>query len=491
MRLSRISLILLLLSSIFIYVGAKSCLWNKDDDKNITSGNSGTTTTETVSIPNQPIGITSGTTGVSYNYSTGGAASNLGHMLIEYQFDWGDGTYSNWSSSTTTSNSWASANTYIVKAQARCITDTSVVSRWSSGLSVSISLSWSPITTTNVLSSGIVSVWTGTEMIVWDRWDGPTNVDDGGRYYPITDIWLTITTTNAPLSRTSSMAIWTGQEMIVWGGQDGGVCLNTGAKYNPISNTWTAITTTNAPVSRTYHTAVWTGQEMIIWGGDNGIQSFNTGAKYNPVIDTWNPITTTNAPISRDAHTAVWTGTEMIIWGGAGDHGWLNTGAKYYPITDTWIAITTVGAPTGRSDHTAVWTGQEMLVWGGEGTSGWLNDGAKYNPAIDTWTPISTINAPVLRSSGYATPGLPGWVSVWTATELIIWGGFVPESRYSQVLNTGAKYNPITDTWTPITTSGALSARGDPCAVWTGTEVIIWGGYDGTNYLQDGAKYKP
>mgnify|MGYP001611668976 CR=1 FL=1 len=346
---------------------------------------------------------------------------------------------------------------------------------------------WTAITTTNAPSSGIVDVWTGTEMIVWDIWDGVIAVDDGGRYYPITDTWVPITTTNAPSWRTKTTDVWTGQEMIIWGGQKapGGGCVNTGAKYNPFLDSWTAITLTNAPISRDWHSAVWTGQEMIIWGGGDG-GSFNTGAKYYPITDTWITISTTNAPISRGKHSAIWTGQEMIIWGGG-----YNTGAKYYPITDTWVAITTTGAPSARWEQTAVWTGTEMLIWGGEGSSGWLNDGAKYNPTTDTWTPVSMINAPVPRSSGYATPGLPGWASVWTGTELLIWGGFVPGSNYTQVLNTGSRYNPATDTWTPITTNGALSGRGDPCAVWTGQEVIIWGGYNGTDYLQDGARYKP
>ncbi|MFH1232141.1 MAG: hypothetical protein V1709_11675 [Planctomycetota bacterium] len=96
--------------------------------------------TETVSTPPQPSGATSGNTGTSYSYYTGGASSNLSGHSLEYRFDWGDGTgYSNWSPSTTVSKSWSSAGTYVVRARARCATHTSVVSGWSSGLSVTIS----------------------------------------------------------------------------------------------------------------------------------------------------------------------------------------------------------------------------------------------------------------------------------------------------------------------------------------------------------------
>jgi len=92
---------------------------------------------ETVSTPSTPTGAGSGSTGTSYSYSTGGASSNLGHTL-QYRFDWSDGTYSSWVSSTTASKSWASAGSYSVKAQARCATHNAVVSAWSSGLPVTI-----------------------------------------------------------------------------------------------------------------------------------------------------------------------------------------------------------------------------------------------------------------------------------------------------------------------------------------------------------------
>jgi len=91
---------------------------------------------ETVSTPNKPSGATEGSPYTSYSYSTGGASSNLGHSL-QYRFDWGDGTTSSWGSATQ-SKSWSLSGTYTVKAQAWCSTHTSVVSNWSSGLTVYI-----------------------------------------------------------------------------------------------------------------------------------------------------------------------------------------------------------------------------------------------------------------------------------------------------------------------------------------------------------------
>ena len=82
---------------------------------------------------------------------------------------------------------------------------------------------------------------------------------------------------------------------------------------------------------------------------------------------------------------------------------------------DTWTA--TSGPPDGRVGHTAVWTGTEMIVWGGFRsvtlfTS--FNTGGRYDPSMDNWTTTSTTNAPAGRS---------GHTAVWTGSEMIVWGG--------------------------------------------------------------------
>lgn len=99
------------------------------------------TPSETVSSPAILSGTSSGTTGTSYTYTTGGSVSNLGHP-VQYQFDWeGDGTeLSSWGSATQ-SKTWSAAGTYYVRTRTRCATDTTVISGWSSSLSVSISAS--------------------------------------------------------------------------------------------------------------------------------------------------------------------------------------------------------------------------------------------------------------------------------------------------------------------------------------------------------------
>jgi hypothetical protein len=153
---------------------------------------------------------------------------------------------------------------------------------------------------------------------------------------------------------------------------------------------------------------------------------------------------------------------------------------------DTWTATSTTNAPSARPGHTAVWTGSEMIVWGGynlrqiggatqiDGST--LNTGGRYNPSTDSWTATSTTNAPDARGSHTAA---------WTGSEMIVWGGFGGTN-----LNTGGRYNPSTDSWIATSTTNAPAGRQEHTAVWTGSEMAVWGGYDGT-YLNTGGRYNP
>ena len=294
------------------------------------------------------------------------------------------------------------------------------------------------------------------------------------------DAWGATSTTNAPDARVGHTAVWTGSEMIVWGGYGTqNFFLNTGGKYNPTTDTWTSTDFINAPAPRDYHTAVWSGNEMIVWGGQNTTGYLNSGGRYNPGTDSWAATSTTNAPEARETHTAVWTGTEMIVWGGSGAN-FLSTGGRYNPNTDSWTATSTTNAPIGRANHTAVWTGTEMIVWGGyywDGNYHYFQSGGRYNPSTDDWVATSTTDAPTSRSIHTA---------VWTGSEMIVWGGYDGSSYW----NTGGRYNPSTNNWAATGTTNAPEARDLHTAVWTGSEMIVWGGV-GVHNLRTGGRYDP
>jgi hypothetical protein len=96
----------------------------------------------------------------------------------------------------------------------------------------------------------------------------------------------------------------------------------------------------------------------------------------------------------------------------------------------------------------------------------------------DTWTPTSVINAPAGRIRHAA---------VWTGSEMIIWGG----SDGISFFNTGGRYNPSTDSWTATSTTNAPSGREFHTAVWTGSEMVVWGGYNLSSFFNTGGRYNP
>jgi hypothetical protein len=90
-----------------------------------------------------------------------------------------------------------------------------------------------------------------------------------------------------------------------------------------------------------------------------------------------------------------------------------------------------------------------MIIWGGYNGTNYLNDGARFSPASNSWI---------------------GWIA----------GSAI-----------GARYNPASDSWTPVTTSGAPAGRYLHTAVWTGSEMIVWGGANGSGYYNDTFIYRP
>jgi N-acetylneuraminic acid mutarotase len=334
---------------------------------------------------------------------------------------------------------------------------------------------------------GHTSVWTGSEMIVWG--DAGTT---GGRYDPVTDSWApTSTGPGAPSARSSHTAVWTGSRMIVWGGfvPGGNASRRTGGIYDPTTDTWLAMRISEAtPRARARHTAVWTGSRMIVWGGETDLTTsvvFRDGGSYDPVTDTWTTLSLVNAPSARTLHTAVWTGSRMIVWGGYDGLSSFQSGGRYDPATNTWQKTKLEGAPPARFDHTAVWSGTRMIVWGGWNVAGSvLATGGRYDPAANSWTPTSL------------GPGVPEArvdpTSVWTGDEMIIWGGSDCCSN-TEVLGTGGRYDPATDTWVP-TSVGPFTptARTNQASVWTGAEMIVWGGdQDFLQEVNTGGRYDP
>jgi N-acetylneuraminic acid mutarotase len=329
----------------------------------------------------------------------------------------------------------------------------------------------------NATSPG-ATFWTGTHIISWGDIVSGVTTNTGEIFDPGSNSWSSISTVNAPEPRTLFASAFSGTKLIVWGGteEETDFIYNNGGIYNIATNTWSAMSQVNAPTARFNALSVWTGSKLIVFGGQQDYTSTtnNDGGVYDLATDTWTDMSTVNAPTTRRYASAVWTGDEMIVWGGAefpqcsscNYPTALNTGARYNPTTNTWTPISTNGAPSGRAGHVAVWTGSRMIIWGGGDF--WLsiyqNDGALYDPQTDTWTPMSQEGALSARKlAGY----------VWTGESLIIFGG---EDWHNSYFSDGAYYDPSKDSWKALPGSKAPTPRIRPSLIWTGSGLYVIGG---------------
>lgn len=234
-------------------------------------------------------------------------------------------------------------------------------------------------------------------------------------------------------------------------------------------------------------------------------------------VPHWLPILATeginDAP--RVGHFVVWTGREVILWGGRApeDPGrTFGDGVRFDPVRGELRAMSRVDAPSARFQDgvTAVWDGREMLVLGGRDALGLVRDGASYSPELDRWRALSSALPPrapltalytghdvlVLGSARDGLEGLRflpgtdvfastlirgpssmrlGHSALWTGAEVVVWGG---ADELGAVRADGYRYVPSRRRWRAIRDAGAMNARRGHSAVWSSSEMLVFGGVD-------------
>lgn len=338
--------------------------------------------------------------------------------------------------------------------------------------------------------------------------------------------------------------------MIVWGGtrlsRDSleSHYVRTGGAYDPRMDTWRKVPPAPVPGGSGY-SLVWTGDEMILWGDprrgrrSRGRRSRgNVGAAYDPATNEWRRVA--DGPLKgRSGHVAVWTGDEMIVWGGSltsyNREHYDGEGAAYDSSTDSWRKLPRAPLPAGY-DAIGAWTGREVIVMVtpmGIDSEDYpkFAELAAYDPESDSWRSlerppqVAYVSPPVAYLDGmlnvlslggtvnggevngyekeYETGGIYDYENdQWSAHS-------EPPERPNQtweqtamreeIVIDGLAYRPSTDTWCTLP-DFPLREREFPVVVWTGKELIVWGGakeprgnviVDPPPPLHDGAAYTP
>jgi N-acetylneuraminic acid mutarotase len=394
---------------------------------------------------------------------------------------------------------------------------------------------WSPIRSDGPWPTvGGFAAWCGDRLLMWVAPALSTTFAPVATvipaelraYHPASDSWSTVALPSSVSNRSHPSAVWTGTELIVWGGWDMVATgpdkfvrapSNGGARYRPTTGQWVALSNANAPAARYRAASCWTGTEMLIWGGwthgtfsttnvttnmffgvttnyyyhETNHACLTTGGRYNPATGQWTAMQSTGAPGARGDYSSVWVGDRWIIWGGNTaiqnvEPAWsltvaaTNDGAAYIPGSNSWFPVSSTNAPAARMLHSAAWTGWQMLVWGGynpDFLQPYHEVGGRYTVSNATWVTIPSPRQPGAREAASV---------VWTGSELLVWGG----TSAHGYLDSGAAFNPVLNRWRSFSRTGAPAGRTAYTAVWTGTEMLIWGGDNG-QLLGTGARYNP
>jgi hypothetical protein len=318
-------------------------------------------------------------------------------------------------------------------------------------------------------------VWSGRELLIYgavhDR-GGPHAA--GAAYSPATGTWRKLPPAPSPVEVMEGgyRAVWTGTELL-----GSGMGLN--AAYNPATNSWRRL-------SGTFGGSIWTGRQVLGWGGGCCGAVEAEGTAYTPATDTSQRLP--RGPLAARETTMAWTGNELVIVGGKNLEGTTYAdAAAYNPSRRTWRPLPPMPEP--RAGATATWTGTEVLVVGGFGPSSNVRpyvrlytDGVAYSPATNRWRHLPTMG----------DSGRTGHTATWTGRQLLVWGGQTLRADSWTTPGHGVVFDPSSNRWSALPKS-VLRGRSGHVAVWTGTQMLIWGGNvvapGGT--VNDGAAYQP
>lgn len=129
-------------------------------------------------------------------------------------------------------------------------------------------------------------------------------------------------------------------------------------------------------------------------------------------------------------------------------------------------------APVGPTTAVSVWTGREMLVFGrAQPRPPWSVDvAASYDPRARTWRRLHPLRGPEGNYEGR-------YWAIWTGTEMLVEGPLDLQA-----------YDPTRNRWRQLPVRAAVPGG---LVVWTGRELLGWGGGCCGDASADGAAYDP
>jgi hypothetical protein len=280
-------------------------------------------------------------------------------------------------------------------------------------------------------------------------------------------------------------------QIVIFGGFDGVTYRNdTWVILLPDSTRKELTLAVNPPPGRAFHSAIYdpVGDRMIIFGGRDVGSSFKDAwaLSLGEYPKRWRQLP--DAPMARGRyeHTAIYDPDRESMWVFGGNDGFFcnDTWALTLGAEPAWSSVTPGGSlPGTRRGHTAIYDPlqKRMVVFGGGGTAR-LNDtwGLSLGDTV-AWAQMTPAGTPP-SARYYHT-------AVYDAHEnrMVVFGGDDGDPKY----DAWALSLDASPEWSPVEPAGTLpplpQRRAGHAAIYdpVQTKMIVFGGQDGSEYLND------
>jgi hypothetical protein len=252
---------------------------------------------------------------------------------------------------------------------------------------------------------------------------------------------------------------------------------------------WLHLAPTGAPLSRSHHSAIYdaANQRMVVFGGIGDSGALNSVWTLAPSgSSSWTQLSVAGTPPApRFQASAILDGANqrMIVFGGTTDGSAAlgDVWALSLSGPPTWTRLWPSGdAPAARFGHSAIYdsANQRMLVFAGYDGSGYYNDTWALSLAgSPAWTSLSPLgNPPAVRASHTAVCDSAG-------QRMVVFGGY---DNVNNLNDTWALSLSGESVWSQLTPDGTPPAgRYGHSAIRDGQRMVIYGGvyYTGTGYV--------
>jgi hypothetical protein len=318
------------------------------------------------------------------------------------------------------------------------------------------------------------------KLFVFGGIDGSgKTLDTGAIYDPATDSWSLIAVDAAtPSARELASVVYTGSQLLVFGGRSGATYLQSGALYDPLNDTWSAIANGGAP--RAAPALGVSGSELLIWGGlTTGGVAGPSPERYAVSSDDWRLADAQNGPNPLYGSSWAFGADSFFVYGGQ-DNGQRQDAAYRYDLAaDAWQTLPR--GPPGRWFAFSAFDGSAFYVWGGRDVSTVKDDGSAFS---EKWTPMTRMGVPSPRC---APPRQGGWAFALAAGDIAFLGG---QDAVGNIFTDGGRFR-LNGGWTPIPSWPSGEDHDYGVAVFSGKEVLLWGGVDGSSPTRTGERWAP